>query len=204
MGMTAARMPVAAENSGMSPPAPILLPGAPMPAAGFDEPFELLAGCHDRVRRSLTLLTRLVEHLLQHGVDADARSAATDVLRYFDIAAPQHHLDEELHVLPVLEAAGDGALLAAVRRLRNDHEAMARQWQALRVSLAKLRDGGNNWSAMAQHELASQVRGFVDLHAEHLPLEERLVFPAARRMLEAGGAAALQAMGHEMSQRRQA
>ncbi len=111
------------------------LPGSPAPAAGFDEPFDLLAGCHDRVRRSLQLLRRLVDHVRDKGVDADARSAATDVLRYFDVAAPQHHLDEERHVLPVLEASGDGALMAAARRLRNDHDAMAAQWKTLRMSL---------------------------------------------------------------------
>jgi hypothetical protein len=56
------------------------------PAASLDQPFELLAGCHDRVRRSLALLQRLVEHVRAHGADAQARSAADDVLRYFDIA----------------------------------------------------------------------------------------------------------------------
>ncbi|RZJ07918.1 MAG: hemerythrin domain-containing protein, partial [Rubrivivax sp.] len=29
------------------------------PAVGFDQPFEMLAACHDRVRRSLDLLERL-------------------------------------------------------------------------------------------------------------------------------------------------
>lgn len=178
------------------------LPGAPAPAAGFDEPFDLLAGCHDRVRRSLHLLRRLVDHVLDKGVDADARSAATDVLRYFDIAAPQHHVDEERHVLPVLEASGDSAMQAAARRLRNDHEAMARYWQALRMSLIELRDNGDNWSAKAQHDLAAQARVFTDLYAEHLPLEEGLVFPAARRVIEGRGPSAVEEMGREMARRR--
>jgi hemerythrin-like domain-containing protein len=178
------------------------LPGFGAPAASFDEPFELLAGCHDRVRRSLALLSRLVEHVRDHGVDADARSAALDVLRYFDLAAPQHHLDEERHVLPALEASHDSALLAAARRLRNDHEAMAKQWQILRVMLAELRDGGAHWSAAAQHALADAVRSFVALYSEHLPLEEEIVFPAARGLIERQGSAALQAMGEEMAQRR--
>jgi iron-sulfur cluster repair protein YtfE (RIC family) len=91
------------------------------PAASLDQPFELLAGCHDRVRRSLALLQRLVEHVRAHGADAQARSAADDVLRYFDIAGPQHHLDEEKHVLPLLEASGDAALIDAAHKLRADH-----------------------------------------------------------------------------------
>ncbi len=177
------------------------LPGSPAPAAGFDEPFDLLAGCHDRVRRSLQLLRRLVDHVRDKGVDADARSAATDVLRYFDVAAPQHHLDEERHVLPVLEASGDGALMAAARRLRNDHDAMAAQWKTLRMCLADLRDG-TAWSARAQHDLSAAARAFADLYAEHLPLEEGLVFPAARRAVESRGAQAVRDMGGEMAARR--
>ena len=183
-----------------SPPSPPV-PGAPAPTAGFDEPFELLAGCHDRVRRSLQLLRRLVGHVLAKGVDSEARLAATDVLRYFDVAAPQHHIDEERHVLPVLEASGDSALLAAARRLRNDHEAMARYWQQLRATLVELRDGAQ-WSAKAQHELATQAKLFTDLYAEHLPLEEGLVFPAARQFVEARGQAAVEDMGREMARRR--
>ena len=58
------------------------------PAVGFDQPFEMLEACHERVERSLGLLLRLAEHLVSHGADEQARDAARDVLRYFDLAAP--------------------------------------------------------------------------------------------------------------------
>src|SRR5439155_25395301 len=121
------------------------------PAAGFDQPFELLAGCHDRVRRSLVLLQRLVAHLRTHGADGDARPAAADVLRYFDVAGPQHHLDEETHVLPLLEASGDAALVEAARRLHDEHRQLDTQWQALRTQLSALDDAD---------ELARQASAF--------------------------------------------
>ena len=79
---------------------PLVLHAAP--AAGFDEPFEMLAACHERVQRMLRLLRRLAAHLGEHGADAQAAQAAVDVMRYFDEAAPRHHDDEELHVLPRL------------------------------------------------------------------------------------------------------
>lgn len=60
----------------------------------------MLEACHERVQRTLGLLGRLREHVRKQGVDNDARQAARDVLRYFDIAAPLHHQDEELHVFP--------------------------------------------------------------------------------------------------------
>ncbi|MEN9486198.1 MAG: hypothetical protein RJB37_4078, partial [Pseudomonadota bacterium] len=63
------------------------LPGFASPAVGFDQPFEMLQACHERVERSLALLQRLVAHVRDHGHDTASRSAARDVLRYFDLAA---------------------------------------------------------------------------------------------------------------------
>ena len=81
------------------------LPGLRSPAASFAEPFAMLDACHDRMLRSLQLLERLCLHVKQQGaVDEQAARAAQDVLRYFDIAAPLHHQDEELHVFPALRA----------------------------------------------------------------------------------------------------
>jgi hypothetical protein len=40
---------------------------APRPAASFEQPFEMLEACHERVQRMLALLARLREHLRSHG-----------------------------------------------------------------------------------------------------------------------------------------
>ena len=71
-------------------PAAATLPGFASPAVGFDQPFEMLHACHDRVERTLVLLGRMVAHVHDHGHDEDSRSAARDVLRYFDLAAPEY------------------------------------------------------------------------------------------------------------------
>ena len=72
---------------------PLILHAAP--GAGFDQPFEMLLACHERVERMLGLLERLAQHLAEHGCTPDAAQAARDVMRYFDIAGPAHHEDEE-------------------------------------------------------------------------------------------------------------
>ena len=51
------------------------------PAVGFEQPFEMLVACHERVNRMLTLLSRLREHMSSHGADDNARQAARDVMR---------------------------------------------------------------------------------------------------------------------------
>jgi hemerythrin-like domain-containing protein len=164
------------------------------PAAGFDAPFEMLAACHERVERSLGLLERIAAHLPVHGADAQARAAALDVLRYFDVAAPHHHEDEERHVLPALRATGHGAL---ADRIAADHLQMYEAWAALRLDLQAVAGGE---SAAATTETGRQRwRDFAALYRRHIELEEHAAFPSAQAALDA---AAQLAMGDEMARRR--
>ncbi|MFT7773176.1 hemerythrin domain-containing protein [Roseateles sp.] len=160
------------------------------PAVGFDQPFEMLLACHERVQRSLELLLRLQAHAATHGADEQARDAARDVLRYFDLAGPKHHEDEERHVLPRLRATGLGAL---ADRLAADHAEMGRQWAALRTALEALRDGSG------QGPDAAACQAYAALYAGHMAAEEGEAFPAAAWQLDA---ATLAAMGTEMAARR--
>ena len=186
----------------------VAFPGFDSPAAGFELPFEMLAACHDRVRRSLALLARLVSHVQNHGHDASSRSAAADVLRYFDLAAPLHHQDEERHVFPLFTAGVAGAaedrdadadveLRLAVAGLRRDHARMEALWAGLRVTLA-------DWApptAAGRPDAGwlGQASAFGDPYVAHLQVEESAVFPAARSRISG---AALAAMSKDMAQRR--
>lgn len=161
------------------------------PAVGFDEPFEMLAACHERVRRSLDLLQRLHTHVLQHGVDAQARDAAADVLRYFDRAGPAHHEDEERHVLPRLRLSG---LAGMADRLHADHLEMTSLWTRLREPLQA-------WSQGESADLdATLLQRYVSLYGEHLAIEDGQAFAAALTGID--DAADLIRMGEEMAARR--
>ena len=164
------------------------------PGAGFDAPFEMLSACHERVERSLRLLERLAVHIVAHGADTQARDAAADVMRYFDLAAPHHHEDEERHVLPLLRAQGQAAL---AERLHADHEAMAAAWAALRPTLDALRDGDAHAALTASAQQG--WRDFAALYRAHAHTEDSIAFPAAQALLDE---AAQRAMGREMAQRR--
>ena len=71
----------------------ITQPGQHAAGVGFEQPFEMLTACHERVHRMLRLLGKLREHLATRGHDEQAAQAARDVMRYFDQAAPLHHED---------------------------------------------------------------------------------------------------------------
>jgi hemerythrin-like domain-containing protein len=165
------------------------------PAAGFDEPFEMLLACHERVQRMLQLLLRLGGHLAEQGCDANARRAARDVMRYFDIAGPAHHEDEERHLFPVLLAEGLPDRRALVQRLHHDHELMSQAWASIRDDLQAVSDGHCASLAPAR----ARWQQFAELYAGHIHAEEAEAYPAARVLLDAQR---LRTMGAEMAARR--
>ncbi|MDP3228887.1 MAG: hemerythrin domain-containing protein [Acidovorax sp.] len=188
----------------------------------------MLEACHERVVRTLALLARLRAHVLLHGADDNARQAARDVLRYFDIAAPLHHQDEELHVFPLLMAGASAEVQALVQRLRTDHAHMTSDWAAARGPLQALvdrvpdRDVENvedvgNATAAAAGDSDSDSDGdgphppvfspddnaaldrFAARYADHMTAEEGTAYPAALQLLPPES---LPAMGREMAARR--
>ena len=72
-------------------------------APAFDEPIAVIRHCHERIRKQLTTLDKLVSYLPDRGVDESVQAAAKAVLKYFNKAAPLHHQDEEVDLLPQAE-----------------------------------------------------------------------------------------------------
>jgi hemerythrin-like domain-containing protein len=175
------------------------LPGLRTPAAGLEAPFDMLAACHERVERMLALLARLQTHLAGQGRDESARQAAHDVMRYFDLAAPLHHEDEERHVFPPLLAGPDPGLRTLVGRLVQDHRAMEAAWPEARGVLDMVAESpAAQWTPLTSTQTTALDR-FAALYSRHLADEDLLAYPAAQAALTAE---ALQAMSLDMMQRR--
>jgi hemerythrin-like domain-containing protein len=175
------------------------LPGFDSPAVGFESPFEMLEACHERVQRTLRLLVRLQAHVQQHGCDEQARQAAQDVMRYFDLAAPLHHEDEELHVFPAVLAGGDGALVSAVNQLMEQHRQMEVQWALLREVLANVVSCDASSPSPFEALQVDAVAAFIAMYDAHIRLEEDVVYPAANKCLDL---VKKTAMGADMKKRR--
>ncbi|MEQ1596679.1 MAG: hemerythrin domain-containing protein [Casimicrobium sp.] len=155
------------------------LPGFVTPAVGLDQPFEMLSACHERVQRTLRLLEKIVAHVQTHGPDEKATDAAVDVLRYFDLAAPRHHEDEELHVFPLLLQQNDATLTNAVTRMQTDHAQMNAQWARLREPLVALSQASGNSATFSALTLLQEAAKFIALYADHIHTEDTLLYPAA-------------------------
>jgi hemerythrin-like domain-containing protein len=173
------------------------LPGHASPAGGFEVPLEMLSACHDRVQRQCTTLRRLVAHLTTHGADADARAAATAVLRHFDTAARDHHADEESDLFPALIEAMAGSDAICLREmidaLVHDHRALESSWMRLRPALQSVAVGDSPPLA------AAEVEALVTLYERHIEREESELLPMAARLLDD---AALERVGKAMRERR--
>jgi hemerythrin-like domain-containing protein len=179
----------------MSRPIGITPPGS-APGPGFEEPFEMLQACHERVERMLALLQK-VRSLLRAGqADEQVRQAARDVMRYFDMAAPQHHRDEELHVFPALLGLQDPELVALVARLQHDHVRMEASWKPTRSLLEEVAKGERTATDDADDAVFDT---FIRLYDGHMEAEESVAFPRAMSSMQREK---LHAMGREMAGRR--
>ena len=156
---------------------PSLIPVAP----GFDEPLEMLEACHERLQSQLQTLDRLARWLPEHGADPEASRAAEGIMRYFDVSAVNHHLDEERDLFPVLlERVGASrrlSLESLVEWILEDHQRMFAGWAEMRQRLDAIVRG-------EPHDLPlEETARFTERYVFHIGREEGELFPFARDLL---------------------
>ena len=157
------------------------IPGFSAPSAGFEAPLEMLSACHFRIERQCATLRRLVPHLATHGADTEARTAAANVIRYFDTSAKHHHADEEEDLFPALIESMAGSDPVCLRELTAtlvaEHDELEVRWQNIRAVLERVVAGDNV-------VLESQaVEALVGLYERHIAREETELLPMAARLL---------------------
>lgn len=172
-------------------------PGFSTPGAGPEAPLEMLSVCHDRMARQCATLRRLVPHLALHGADPEARTAAANVMRYFDTSAINHHQDEEVDLFPALIESMAGSDAVCLHELTEgltlEHRALEAHWQRLRTVLEKIVAGQSILLA------SSDVEALVGLYERHIEREDTELLPMAARLL---GDDALASIGRAMRKRR--
>jgi pyridoxamine 5'-phosphate oxidase len=149
-------------------------------APDFDQPIAVLKHCHDRIRKQLATLDKLLAHLPEFGADEQARQAAAAVLKYFEKAAHLHHDDEEQDLIPMLRAAAQGEDAATLQALApvilQDHKDMDALWQDLHEQLTAIAEGQSTVLS------ASAVQRFSQRYLSHMEREEGTMAPMALRL----------------------
>ena len=149
-------------------------------APDFDQPIAVLKHCHNRIRKQLATLDKLLAHLPEFGADEQARQAAQAVLKYFEKAAHLHHEDEEQDLIPMLRAVAQGDDAATLQALApvilQDHKDMDALWQDLHEQLTAIAEGSGAVLS------ASAVQRFCQRYTAHMEREEGTMAPMALRL----------------------
>lgn len=160
------------------------------------EPFDVLDACHQQIAQAVQQLQVLIDHVQDEGVDGKAQALARDVFQFFMTTARQHHQDEEKHIFPPLLASGDDELIQHTLRLQQDHGWIEEDWLELAPQIEAIA-AGYSWYNIDQ--LAHSIPLFAALYADHMALEESLVYPEAKARMASWD---LYGMGREMAERR--
>lgn len=167
--------------------------------AGFDSPIELLEACHEKVRRFAKLAQRIALHVEKCGIDSKAQEAAESVLRYFTIAAPLHHQDEEDDLFPALKNLSPATLdedsiknlNSTIQTLESEHVALGLLWSEIENWLRDLVEN-------KPHAAPSCLDEFAGKYIDHAEREEKSVYPFAQLL----SPETLRTIGMNMAQRR--
>lgn len=143
-----------------------------------DDVVGLLLSCHRRIRHFSGLARTL--GMRADLPDAEVQSACDAVLRYFTVALPLHVEDEEQSLLPRLLAQAPG-LEPTLRQMESQHARQEPLLEALIEALTALRGGPQE--ATHRKAVAQAADALSRDFAEHLVMEEAILFPAVRREL---------------------
>lgn len=167
------------------------------PDSGFDDPLGMLQDCHRRIERFLKTLGTVLGRARGRTLDDEEAAAVKSALHYFRVGGSRHTDDEEESLFPRLNAHPD-----APGTTMNDLEEEHQRAQGLHYVVDRLFMMWLNARGLkAEHEqqLESAMAQLEQLYASHIDVEERILFPAAAKLLSPEE---LTAIGEEFRRRR--
>ena len=168
------------------------------PDSGFDDPIGMLKDCHRRIEHFLNILCLVADRAHIRSLTGEERSAVQAALQYFHAGGERHTSDEEESLFPRLRAEAATGSLQEIDRLESDHHHAAHLHESVDWLYTAWISAGT-LEPDEQQRLLSQTRELKQLYAEHIQIEETIVFPRAVLVLNSH---AIAAMGSEFSARR--
>jgi hemerythrin-like domain-containing protein len=149
--------------------------------SGFDDPLGMLQDCHRRIEHFVKVLSTVAARARGRALDTEEFSAVDAALNYFRIGGVRHTADEEESLFPRLRGRSD-APQETVGSLHQEHE----QADALHADLDRLFSAWMVSGSLVkdqQAELDAAMSQLDQLYSSHIELEERILFPAAAKLL---------------------
>ena len=151
------------------------------PDSGFDDPLGMLQDCHRRIERFLKTLGTVLRRARSRALDDEEAAAVKAALHYFRVGGSRHTDDEEESLFPRLNAHPD-----APGPTMNDLEEEHQRAQGLHYVVDRLFMTWLNARALKaeqEQQLESAMAQLEQLYASHIDVEERILFPAAAKLL---------------------
>jgi hemerythrin-like domain-containing protein len=158
----------------------------------FNDPLGVLRACHGRMLAQCDTLEKLPAHIAANGVDAEARSAISNAVKYFSKSAVHHHQDEEEDLFPLLQHQSL-KLADMIFRLQQEHEQLAVLWNSLATIFRKPGDLEENT------DFPAQLQQFCELYRAHIKFENEDVLAMAQHIISQRQ---LEELGDAMARRR--
>ena len=149
--------------------------------AGFEDPLGMLKDCHRRVEHFLNILVVVVDRARGRALSDEERAAVEASLHYFRVGGRRHTADEEESLFPRLREAG--ALPPEIEALEKDHDTADPLLDATDQLYTRWIDNG----ALTEEEdqqLRDATEHLRKLYADHIKIEDTIVFPCAAQVLD--------------------
>jgi hemerythrin-like domain-containing protein len=167
----------------------------------FSEPTGLLSDCHRRIESFLGVLEAVGKVIDQPATEETARALST-ALTYFHDAAPKHTADEEASLFPRMRRLADPEVQSALQELEHlEHDHRAADPLHAQVERLGRKYLAGKLGAAEVEEYRDAIARLRTIYAQHIRLEDEVVFPLAKRALSEAEKSAIAA---EMAARREA
>lgn len=148
----------------------------------FEQPLELLLSCHEKILHFSSALSELSIVLKKEGWNDALKASSDQIRRYFNVAAHEHHLDEENHLFPAIIAldpefkqAESIKIIQLINQMIKEHVESDTLWEKLDTMLEEQSEDFNT--------LDTLIRQFKKEMHEHALIENEHIFPYAKTRL---------------------
>jgi hemerythrin-like domain-containing protein len=169
------------------------------PDSGFDDPIGMLKDCHRRIEHFLHILCVVAEGAAGRATTDEEKAAVQAALNYFRVGGQRHNADEEESLFPRLRAESTSETLQELSGLENDHRE-AHNLHAAADTLYTTWIAFGLLSPNDEQRLLLITSHLKHLYEGHIKVEEKIIFPRAAEILDAGTIAAI---GQEFRERRE-
>ena len=159
------------------------------PDSGFDDPIGMLKDCHRRIESFLRMLCVVVERAQGRELTVDERHAVQAALQYFRTGGARHTMDEEQSLFPGC-ANPYTESFKEIDRLEADHHEAGELHGSVELLYLRWIES-NTLGFEEKQQLLSQTARLKQLYADHIQVEETIVFARAIEVLDSHAIAAI-------------